>query len=66
MNRGAIALAAVAPGCGDNLDDPPALQPADTLVVVAHFDDDTIWTSAAATTARCAPGAGSHARRAPH
>ena len=54
MNRGAVALAAVAPaaagllvlgaaGCGDNLGDPPALQPADTLVVVAHFDDDTIF-----------------------
>jgi hypothetical protein len=49
MNRGAIALAAVglvapgAAGCGDNLDDPPALQPADTLVIVAHSDDDTIF-----------------------
>jgi hypothetical protein len=50
----AVARAAIAPaaaallalgaaGCGDNLDDPPALQPADTLVVVAHFDDDTIF-----------------------
>lgn len=48
MNRavalGAVAVLAVgAAGCGDNLDDPPALQPADTLVVVAHFDDDTIF-----------------------
>jgi hypothetical protein len=48
MNRGWIALAAVgmlAPGagCGDNLDDPPALEPADTLVIAAHFDDDTIF-----------------------
>lgn len=48
MNRAvapvAVAVLALgAAGCGDNLDDPPALQPADTLVVVAHFDDDTIF-----------------------
>jgi hypothetical protein len=49
VERAAVAPAAVAllalgaAGCGDNLDDPPALQPADTLMIVAHFDDDTIF-----------------------
>lgn len=46
MNRSVLMVGLVAlgaAGCGDNLDDPPALQPADTLVVVAHFDDDTIF-----------------------
>jgi hypothetical protein len=36
-------IAAAALGCGDNLTDPPALEPADTLLVVAHFDDDMIF-----------------------
>jgi hypothetical protein len=54
MTRGAAAavarllgvlglLAPVAAGCGDNLTDPPALEPADTLVIVAHTDDDVLF-----------------------
>ena len=42
----AISWAAVLAlaGCGDNLSDEPLqLRPADTLVVVAHFDDDIIF-----------------------
>jgi hypothetical protein len=41
---GAVALIAPgAAGCGDNLTDPPPVEPADTLIVIAHFDDDMIF-----------------------
>lgn len=52
MIRGAVAAAAAgmvgllgpgAAGCGDNLNDPPAVEPADTLIIIAHFDDDMIF-----------------------
>jgi hypothetical protein len=51
MTRGAVApgaaavglLALAAVGCGDNLTDPPAVEPAETLIVIAHFDDDMIF-----------------------
>ncbi len=53
MIRGAVGaaaaglvglLAASAAGCGDNLTEPPApIEPADTLVIVAHFDDDVLF-----------------------
>lgn len=39
---GSIALGAT--GCGDNrIGDGPALAPADTLIVIAHLDDDMIF-----------------------
>src|SRR5436190_1415261 len=50
MTRGTVAPAAVAllalgtAGCGDNVTEPPApVEPADTLVIVAHFDDDILF-----------------------
>jgi len=46
MTRGAAAVAAALlglVGCGDNRIDPPALEPADTLVIVAHTDDDVLF-----------------------
>jgi hypothetical protein len=40
----AATAAAAAAGCGgDNLTEPPAFEPADMLIVAAHFDDDEIF-----------------------